>query len=1144
MMNRRTTVVMLLLCLVAATSLAVETAKPRRIAVLEFENITKEKSLDWMGTGIAETLTTQLSQIPQLTVVERSRLGDIIKELKLNRSQSVDPSTAQKMGRILGAQSLVVGSYQQASGTMRINARVVDVETGEVKSPTLIDGPSDKFFDLQVDLSKKIVTELKGTLAVGDRKQLESAPAHNLDAYRAVSEGIYFLRSDMVDDAIAQFDQAIQIDPQYAEAYFHKGLALEKKQQWDDAAASFKRALPRSQRVQSIKWTWDAPFEDPRSERGRIPLMNLTELMNRDDVTAAADVFRVSDRIVYAERVGAKTVLHLVDLTKRSVDKMVVDDAKIPVSQLGQVSGKIVALRTGDPVRDQKATLAIVNYDSHASDRMDLGLTGGVPFYFMFKQAMLIGYPATGRWFNVDAATRKVAWQRDSLSIGLEGLDCKPTRSAGDVMVVRTGQQVRAIKWRDGQDLWVADLQGAEATLDSSEDVVVAMEHSRRVALFDLETGAIRADLPLQPGVWREDTGFGNLAMTPHLIQRGVLYVWTKDKAIAAVDLRPGITADKRLRWRTPLARMPRTFVQAGNTLFAGNESGELVLLDAEKGSIRSTVKLSSKSLSVNFVNEAVAIASSAEGVFGLDPVTGAKKWMFASRYGYKEPFYFKGVVVLRSGERELSVLDADTGNSLWQYSGKQMPFVHTTEEALFIAEEGGVKEYSVERTSAAGLTEKEVVTELARAYLEKGSTQEAAAQVARVLRDMDRDYAPARYLQGRILKAQGKNTAAAREFITYLNLEGAASTRARDTLAELTREFGLLWRTELNGDLGSPRLVQDKLVTIGPVVGEDPEVVALESTTGRVAWRHAGQRFVMADVQADSGQLYYATGRHDDPRVADVFSVIPATGERRAIATLTHSKPIDAVDLRLAGPNLYLMLIAADVASPKQSIRIVSIRTADGQIQWERSEELDRTKTGGFIQALPDRLVYSFGREVSARNAQTGDLLTFLVEPEQVLAKMAPRMPDASPEWVFWTTADRKIVAYNLARKQVAWRFEVPDQPPQWRPCACVISGLTLYEADKDSVVAVDAGPDVQPGQRIKWRTKSPDGTRFEGVILRGGRVFAYLDDNTLLELDPGSGQVRHQYPFLWAPSSTEIIGDTAYIFASDAAYALTFKK
>ena len=248
----------LILAVVAVLSLgsglnAAPASKARRIAVLEFENVTKDKTLDWIGTGIKEHLTTQLSQIPEFVVVERTRLSDAIKELNFNRSQYVDPATAQKMGKVLGVQSVVVGSYLKLDGAMRINVRLVDVETGQVKAPTLVDGSFKKFFDLQNDVAMKLAAEMKGALGEADKKQLETTPTSSLDAYRALADGVYFLGQNSLDDALTQFDLGLKADANYGEAYYYKGVALQKEQQWDESVAALKRALPHSQAVRNVK---------------------------------------------------------------------------------------------------------------------------------------------------------------------------------------------------------------------------------------------------------------------------------------------------------------------------------------------------------------------------------------------------------------------------------------------------------------------------------------------------------------------------------------------------------------------------------------------------------------------------------------------------------------------------------------------------------------------------------------------------------------------------------------------------------------------------------------------------------------------------------------------------------------------------
>src|SRR3989442_7149200 len=66
--------------------------QPHRVAVMDFENITHERALDWIGTGIAETLSSDLAGNPNFRLIERRRLNEAMKEIKLGRSEYVAPS--------------------------------------------------------------------------------------------------------------------------------------------------------------------------------------------------------------------------------------------------------------------------------------------------------------------------------------------------------------------------------------------------------------------------------------------------------------------------------------------------------------------------------------------------------------------------------------------------------------------------------------------------------------------------------------------------------------------------------------------------------------------------------------------------------------------------------------------------------------------------------------------------------------------------------------------------------------------------------------------------------------------------------------------------------------------------------------------
>src|SRR5262249_46066340 len=81
------------------------------------------------GAGLQSMLTTDLTAVTSIAVVERARLGELRKELKLSRSAWADPQTALRVGKLAGATHLVTGSFAIVGGKLRLDARVVAIAT-------------------------------------------------------------------------------------------------------------------------------------------------------------------------------------------------------------------------------------------------------------------------------------------------------------------------------------------------------------------------------------------------------------------------------------------------------------------------------------------------------------------------------------------------------------------------------------------------------------------------------------------------------------------------------------------------------------------------------------------------------------------------------------------------------------------------------------------------------------------------------------------------------------------------------------------------------------------------------------------------------------------------------------------------------
>jgi len=173
------------------------------LAVTYFDAHSVRPDLEPLGRGVADMLMTDLQQGRGVRVVERNRLNEILGELSLQRSQYIDEATAQKLGRGLGATAVITGSMTMALEGMRIDARVVDVETGEVVLAVQATGTEEAFFELEREVAGKI---LQGLAIEHDPEAL--ATRENLTLEQALAGA---QRIDEADLAYVERLQALRV---------------------------------------------------------------------------------------------------------------------------------------------------------------------------------------------------------------------------------------------------------------------------------------------------------------------------------------------------------------------------------------------------------------------------------------------------------------------------------------------------------------------------------------------------------------------------------------------------------------------------------------------------------------------------------------------------------------------------------------------------------------------------------------------------------------------------------------------------------------------------------------------------------------------------------------------------------------------
>jgi len=189
------------------------TVKQKSVAVLYFENQSGSKEDEYFRDGITEDIVTEISKIGQLDIFPRS-------EMMAFRDKQV---TAQQVSQQLGAQYVLEGSIRRAGNRVRITAQLVEASTRHSVWAERYDRQLEDVFAIQEEIARSIAQALRITLTPQEEKIIARKPTENPLAYDFYLRGRSYTRRYNTDYALQMFEQAIQLDPNFALA--HAGIA-------------------------------------------------------------------------------------------------------------------------------------------------------------------------------------------------------------------------------------------------------------------------------------------------------------------------------------------------------------------------------------------------------------------------------------------------------------------------------------------------------------------------------------------------------------------------------------------------------------------------------------------------------------------------------------------------------------------------------------------------------------------------------------------------------------------------------------------------------------------------------------------------------------------------------------------------------
>ena len=207
-------------------------APTNAVAVIPFTNITREPADDWIGSGIAETVTADLKSIKGLSLIGRERVFDALRVLGSSGADTLDERMSIEVGRQLRATWLVSGGYQRLGDLIRITARFVEVGSGTVVRTVKIDGAIGDIFSLQDKIVFELSQGMNLTLDESEMAKIERQETESVEAYENRSRAIMNIMEgspQAFDHAILLLEKATRQDPNYAAAWAALALVYDFK---------------------------------------------------------------------------------------------------------------------------------------------------------------------------------------------------------------------------------------------------------------------------------------------------------------------------------------------------------------------------------------------------------------------------------------------------------------------------------------------------------------------------------------------------------------------------------------------------------------------------------------------------------------------------------------------------------------------------------------------------------------------------------------------------------------------------------------------------------------------------------------------------------------------------------------------------
>ena len=218
----------------------------KRLAVIPFEDQSPNHDNEWFGDGLTDDLISTLNKLDEVFVLDRQSSKEY-RNSRLNTKQ---------IAQELAVRYIITGSVRKHEKDIRVQATLIDTETGKTLWDEKFPGTMDDIFDIQEKTAKQIADGLKLKLTPEEKKEIEKKLTENAEAYELYKRAIIYANRQTKQDLLYALDcleEAVKFDPVFGAAYalisrVHTGLCRYYKQN-DSHLTAAREAIEKARQL-------------------------------------------------------------------------------------------------------------------------------------------------------------------------------------------------------------------------------------------------------------------------------------------------------------------------------------------------------------------------------------------------------------------------------------------------------------------------------------------------------------------------------------------------------------------------------------------------------------------------------------------------------------------------------------------------------------------------------------------------------------------------------------------------------------------------------------------------------------------------------------------------------------------------------